>query len=136
MARTMIDGLAQAVAQNRTALLALTTLKNYDNYTFTHMVNVSLLVMGQARGWRGPWGQASSRLASAARTLRSPSVVPGSASTDEASVLPPSSSGVPMSPLSPLSPAPPSWALGEASPAPSPGSASSDVAASAAVSTR
>jgi putative nucleotidyltransferase with HDIG domain len=50
MARAMIDGLAQAVAQNRTALLALTTLKNYDNYTFTHMVNVSLLVMGQARG--------------------------------------------------------------------------------------
>jgi len=50
MARTMIDGLAQAVAQNRTALLALTTLKNYDNYTFTHMVNVSILTMGQARG--------------------------------------------------------------------------------------
>jgi len=48
-ARTMIDGLAQAVAQNRTALLALTTLKNYDNYTFTHMVNVSILTMGQAR---------------------------------------------------------------------------------------
>jgi len=50
MAQTMIDGLAQAVAQNRTALLALTTLKNYDNYTFTHMVNVSILTMGQARG--------------------------------------------------------------------------------------
>ena len=49
VARTMIDGLAQAVAQNRTALLALTTLKNYDNYTFTHMVNVSILTMGQAR---------------------------------------------------------------------------------------
>jgi len=49
-ARTMIDGLAQAVAQNRTALLALTTLKEYDNYTFTHMVNVSILTMGQARG--------------------------------------------------------------------------------------
>ena len=48
-ARTMVDGLAQAVAQNRTALLALTTLKNYDNYTFTHMVNVSILTMGQAR---------------------------------------------------------------------------------------
>lgn len=48
IARTMIDGLAQAVAQNRTALLALTTLKNYDNYTFTHMVNVSILTMGQA----------------------------------------------------------------------------------------
>jgi putative nucleotidyltransferase with HDIG domain len=50
MASTMVDGLAQAVAQNRTALLALTTLKNYDNYTFTHMVNVSILTMGQARG--------------------------------------------------------------------------------------
>jgi putative nucleotidyltransferase with HDIG domain len=50
MARAMVDGLAQAVAQNRTALLALTTLKNYDNYTFTHMVNVSILTMGQARG--------------------------------------------------------------------------------------
>ena len=49
-ARTMIDGLAQAVAQNRTALMALTALKNYDNYTFTHMVNVSILTMGQARG--------------------------------------------------------------------------------------
>ncbi len=52
----MIDGLAQAVSQNRTALLALTTLKNYDNYTFTHMVNVSILTMGQARalGIDGP----------------------------------------------------------------------------------
>jgi putative nucleotidyltransferase with HDIG domain len=51
-----VDGLAQAVAQNRTALLALTTLKNYDNYTFTHMVNVSILTMGQARalGIDGP----------------------------------------------------------------------------------
>ncbi len=49
-ARGMIDSLAQAVSQNRTALLALTALKNYDNYTFTHMVNVSILTMGQARG--------------------------------------------------------------------------------------
>ncbi|MSO30561.1 MAG: HD domain-containing protein [Acidobacteria bacterium] len=49
-AQTMIDGLAQAVSQNRTTLLALTTLKSYDNYTFTHMVNVSILTMGQARG--------------------------------------------------------------------------------------
>ncbi len=55
-ARTMIDGLANAVAQNRTALVALTALKNYDNYTFTHMVNVSILTMGQARalGVDGP----------------------------------------------------------------------------------
>src|SRR5579862_2016337 len=50
VARGMVDGLAHAVAQNRTALLALTTLKDYDNYTFTHMVNVSILTMGQARG--------------------------------------------------------------------------------------
>jgi putative nucleotidyltransferase with HDIG domain len=48
-ARSMVDGLAQAVMQNRTALLALTALKDYDNYTFTHMVNVSILTMGQAR---------------------------------------------------------------------------------------
>ena len=54
--RGMVDSLAQAVAQNRTALLALTALKNYDNYTFTHMVNVSILTMGQARalGIDGP----------------------------------------------------------------------------------
>jgi putative nucleotidyltransferase with HDIG domain len=50
VAKSMIDGLAQSVSQNRTALLALTTLRNYDNYTFTHMVNVSILTMGQARG--------------------------------------------------------------------------------------
>jgi putative nucleotidyltransferase with HDIG domain len=49
-ARGMVDSLAQAVAQNRTALLALTALKNYDNYPFTHMVNVSILTMAQARG--------------------------------------------------------------------------------------
>ena len=49
MARTMIDGLAQVVAEHRTATVALTALKNYDNYTFTHMVNVSILTMGQAR---------------------------------------------------------------------------------------
>ena len=48
--RGVVDSLAQAVAQNRTALLALTALKRYDNYTFTHMVNVSILTMGQARG--------------------------------------------------------------------------------------
>jgi putative nucleotidyltransferase with HDIG domain len=48
--RGIVESLAQAVAQNRTALLALTALKDYDNYTFTHMVNVSILTMGQARG--------------------------------------------------------------------------------------
>ena len=48
-AAQLVDNLAQAVAQNRTALVALTALKEYDNYTFTHMVNVSILTMGQAR---------------------------------------------------------------------------------------
>ena len=49
MARQTVDGLAESVAQNRTALVALTAMKNYDNYTFTHMVNVSILTMAQAR---------------------------------------------------------------------------------------
>jgi putative nucleotidyltransferase with HDIG domain len=55
-ARGLVDTLAQAVAQNRTALVALTALKSYDNYTFTHMVNVSILIMAQARalGIDGP----------------------------------------------------------------------------------
>jgi putative nucleotidyltransferase with HDIG domain len=44
-----IEGLADAVTQNRTALVALTAMRSYDNYTFTHMVNVSILTMGQAR---------------------------------------------------------------------------------------
>jgi putative nucleotidyltransferase with HDIG domain len=48
--RAVVDNLAQEVSQNRTALMALTALKNYDSYTFTHMVNVSILTMGQARG--------------------------------------------------------------------------------------
>jgi putative nucleotidyltransferase with HDIG domain len=44
-----IDGLTEAVTHNRTALVALTAMQGYDNYTFTHMVNVSILTMGQAR---------------------------------------------------------------------------------------
>ena len=35
--------------KDRTSLLALTALKRHDNYTFTHMVNVSILTMAQAR---------------------------------------------------------------------------------------
>jgi putative nucleotidyltransferase with HDIG domain len=49
-AQSMIDNLAQAVVHNRSALMALTALKEYDDYTFTHMVNVSILTMAQARG--------------------------------------------------------------------------------------
>ncbi|MCK7479050.1 MAG: HD-GYP domain-containing protein [Candidatus Moduliflexus flocculans] len=49
LATRLVDGLASAVGQNRRAMLALTALCRYDNYTFTHMVNVSVLVMAQAR---------------------------------------------------------------------------------------
>ncbi|HEY2435309.1 MAG TPA: HD-GYP domain-containing protein [Vicinamibacterales bacterium] len=48
-ARTIIDSLAKLVGGDRTSLLALTALKKYDNYTFTHMVNVSVLAMALAR---------------------------------------------------------------------------------------
>jgi putative nucleotidyltransferase with HDIG domain len=48
-ARKIIDGLARLVTQDRTSLMALTALKKYDNYTFTHMVNVSTLAMAQER---------------------------------------------------------------------------------------
>lgn len=48
-ARHVIESLAEAVQHNRTAVVALTAMKSYDNYTFTHMVNVSILTMGQAR---------------------------------------------------------------------------------------
>jgi len=48
-ARRIIDSLANIVNQDRTSLMALTALKKYDNYTFTHMVNVAALSMAQAR---------------------------------------------------------------------------------------
>ena len=48
-ARKIIDSLAKLVTRDRTSLMALTALKKYDNYTFTHMVNVSVLAMAQAR---------------------------------------------------------------------------------------
>ncbi|MBI3400443.1 MAG: HD domain-containing protein [Acidobacteria bacterium] len=48
-AKKIIDSLAKMVTQDRTSLMALTALKKYDNYTFTHMVNVSALAMAQAR---------------------------------------------------------------------------------------
>ncbi|MFM8533016.1 MAG: hypothetical protein ACKOEC_05420 [Acidimicrobiia bacterium] len=40
-ARALVDGLAQAVSANRTALIALTALTKYDNYTFTRGLNGS-----------------------------------------------------------------------------------------------
>jgi len=49
IAAASIDNLAESVTENRTALIALAAMKKYDNYTFTHMVNVSILTMAQAR---------------------------------------------------------------------------------------
>jgi putative nucleotidyltransferase with HDIG domain len=49
VSRRIIDSLAKLVTRDRTSLMALTALKKYDNYTFTHMVNVSVLSMAQAR---------------------------------------------------------------------------------------
>jgi len=49
VAAESVENLAEAVTENRTALIALAAMKKYDNYTFTHMVNVSILTMAQAR---------------------------------------------------------------------------------------
>ena len=48
-ARKIVDSLSRLVMQDSTSLVALTAVKKYDNYTFTHMVNVSALSMAQAR---------------------------------------------------------------------------------------
>jgi putative nucleotidyltransferase with HDIG domain len=48
--RSAVNDIALVVTQNRNALLALTAMRSFDNYTFTHMVNVSILAMAQARG--------------------------------------------------------------------------------------
>ena len=52
----VVDSLTSAVLQNQLAMTALTALYEYDNYTFTHMVNVSVLTMAQAHslGIDGP----------------------------------------------------------------------------------
>jgi len=56
LALGVVDSLASAVLQNQLAMTALTALYEYDNYTFTHMVNVSVLTMAQAHslGIDGP----------------------------------------------------------------------------------
>jgi len=48
-AMRLVEGLASGISDNRRAMMALTALCRYDNYTFTHMVNVSVLTMAQAR---------------------------------------------------------------------------------------
>jgi len=55
-AQRVIDILSGAVSLNRAAMIALTSVKSHEPYTFSHMVNVSLLTMAQARtlGIQGP----------------------------------------------------------------------------------
>jgi len=48
-AMAIVESLASGVGQNRRVMLALTALCRYDDYTFTHMVNVSVLTMAQAK---------------------------------------------------------------------------------------
>ena len=50
VASGVVDDLAQVMGQNREALIALTVIRSSDDYTFTHMVNVSILTMMQAQG--------------------------------------------------------------------------------------
>lgn len=55
-ARGIIDSLSRLVSNDRTSLMALTALKQHDNYTFTHMVNVTSLAMalGRSLNLQGP----------------------------------------------------------------------------------
>jgi putative nucleotidyltransferase with HDIG domain len=48
-ARNLVDSLAHLVFNDRPSLMALTALNTHDQYTFTHMVNVSALAMALAR---------------------------------------------------------------------------------------
>lgn len=52
----LVWGLADAVARSTQAVLPTVPLKSHDEYTFVHSVNVSLLVLAQARsfGFDGP----------------------------------------------------------------------------------
>jgi putative nucleotidyltransferase with HDIG domain len=55
-AQEIIDSLSNAVSLNRAAMISLTSIKSHEVYTFSHMVNVSVLTMAQARtlGIQGP----------------------------------------------------------------------------------
>jgi HD-GYP domain-containing protein (c-di-GMP phosphodiesterase class II) len=47
----LVSGLADAVARTTQTVLPTVPLKSHDEYTFVHSVNVSLLVLAQARGF-------------------------------------------------------------------------------------
>lgn len=49
-AHEAIESLAEAVSKSPAHMIGLTGMRAHDEYTFTHMVNVSILAMAQARG--------------------------------------------------------------------------------------
>jgi putative nucleotidyltransferase with HDIG domain len=49
MANEAVEHLAEAVGTSPARMIGLTGMKEHDEYTFTHMVNVSILTMAQAR---------------------------------------------------------------------------------------
>ena len=49
MAHETVEHLAEAVGTSGAKMIGLTGMKEHDEYTFTHMVNVSILTMAQAR---------------------------------------------------------------------------------------
>lgn len=55
-ARRIVDSLARLLSRDRTSLMALTAPGPNDDFTYTHMVNVAVLAMAQARslGIHGP----------------------------------------------------------------------------------
>jgi len=48
-AHEAVEQLAEAVDRSQGLMIGLTGMKEHDEYTFTHMVNVSILTMAQAR---------------------------------------------------------------------------------------
>ncbi|MEE9542374.1 MAG: HD-GYP domain-containing protein [Thermodesulfobacteriota bacterium] len=48
-AKDVVDSMVDSVFNNQDALLSLSRLKDYDNYTFTHSVNVSILALALGR---------------------------------------------------------------------------------------
>jgi putative nucleotidyltransferase with HDIG domain len=48
-AQEAVEHLAEAVDTSRATMIGLTGMKAHDEYTFTHMVNVAILAMAQAR---------------------------------------------------------------------------------------
>ena len=51
----LVSGMKNVILQDRDALMGLTLLSDYDNYTFNHSVNVGVftLALGQALGFKG-----------------------------------------------------------------------------------